>query len=266
MGGATSGRFSVKPCGKAHAWCKVCRPDQAAAQRVRLRSSEILAASPCRKCGKCNNCIGISAPDGYKVCRACRKALPVEQFPARNKDGKLRNQCRECKGGVQVRERCDQCGRVFFRQRGVPRTVCSPCAAKVPRECLRCGQSFMVSLAARRYCSARCQQDQLAEQTADRRRSDRMEALRAYGGDRPSCACCGESCLIFLALDHINGGGHRHRKETGGGGFYIWLRRNGYPAVFRILCHNCNMGRQLNGGVCPHEESRNDRAIGGVIT
>ncbi|WP_405676799.1 hypothetical protein OG292_19350 [Streptomyces sp. NBC_01511] len=66
--------------------------------------------------------------------------------------------------------------------------------------------------------------------------------------------CCGEQKPSFLALDHIDGGGHRQRKETGGGGFWIWLHRNNYPAGFRVLCHNCNFGRQLNGGICPHEQ------------
>lgn len=82
-----------------------------------------------------------------------------------------------------------------------------------------------------------------------------MEALRAYGGETPACVCCGEKELIFLALDHINGGGHQQRKETGGGGFYTWLRRHNYPEGFRVLCHNCNFGRQINGGTCPHEEN-----------
>lgn len=59
--------------------------------------------------------------------------------------------------------------------------------------------------------------------------------------------------LQFLALDHINGGGYAQRQETGGGGFYTWLKRNGYPQGFRVLCHNCNFGRQINGGVCPHD-------------
>ena len=83
-----------------------------------------------------------------------------------------------------------------------------------------------------------------------------MEALLAYSnGGKPACTCCGETTPLFLALDHIDGGGHRHRMETGGGGFYVWLRKNNYPEGFRLLCHNCNLGRQLNGGTCPHMEA-----------
>ena len=29
------------------------------------------------------------------------------------------------------------------------------------------------------------------------------------------CACCGECNPIFLTIDHINGGGRKHRKEIG---------------------------------------------------
>lgn len=64
----------------------------------------------------------------------------------------------------------------------------------------------------------------------------------------------------FLAIDHINGGGSAARKsgiyggsKVGGSGFYRWLIKNDFPAGFQTLCHNCNLGRQINGGVCPHQ-------------
>jgi hypothetical protein len=107
----------------------------------------------------------------------------------------------------------------------------------------------------RRYCSTGCRDAVLDERRRVARKASRSEALRAYGGETPNCACCGEDQLLFLALDHVDGGGRQHRKETGGGGFYAWLRRHGYPAGFQVLCHNCNMGRQLNGGICPHQRS-----------
>lgn len=72
-----------------------------------------------------------------------------------------------------------------------------------------------------------------------------------YGG---KCACCGEDKIEFLAIDHINGGGNKHRKQEGmGGGYftYKWLRDNNYPKDFRVLCHNCNQSIG-NYGYCPH--------------
>lgn len=35
---------------------------------------------------------------------------------------------------------------------------------------------------------------------------------------------------------------------------YRWLMKNKYPSGFQVLCWNCNMGKQINGGVCPHHE------------
>lgn len=75
----------------------------------------------------------------------------------------------------------------------------------------------------------------------------RLEAIYHYGG---KCRCCGEKQIEFLAIDHIQGGGRQHRKEIKTPLPY-WLKRNGFPKGFRILCHNCNMslGRY---GYCPH--------------
>ena len=73
----------------------------------------------------------------------------------------------------------------------------------------------------------------------------------------PSCQCCGETCLIMLTIDHIDGGGNQHRaKETKGRGsetFYRWLRDNNYPNEYRTFCFNCNVAAHHNGGVCPHQ-------------
>ncbi len=78
------------------------------------------------------------------------------------------------------------------------------------------------------------------------------EAMLAYGGYR--CACCGIAEPPFLSIDHIDGGGARHRKQTGTSVyFYKWLQANNYPKGFQVLCSNCNHGRHRNGGVCPHK-------------
>jgi hypothetical protein len=35
----------------------------------------------------------------------------------------------------------------------------------------------------------------------------------------------------------------------------FWLKRNGYPKGFRVLCHNCNSARGLYG-YCPHKRRK----------
>jgi hypothetical protein len=75
-----------------------------------------------------------------------------------------------------------------------------------------------------------------------------------YGGNPPKCACCGESHMEFLAIDHINGGGNKQRKQgLNGHTLYAWLIKNNYPEGYRVLCHNCNLARGFYG-YCPHEK------------
>src|SRR5258706_14541763 len=52
-------------------------------------------------------------------------------------------------------------------------------------------------------------------------RQSRERGLDAYGG---KCECCGETRREFLTIDHIHGGGQRHRK-TLTDYFFRWLAR-----------------------------------------
>lgn len=112
-------------------------------------------------------------------------------------------------------------------------------------------------------------QDQLATKKAWRDRNNarillrqrelaheyRLQVIRHYSNGTMSCACCGESHEQFLAIDHVNGGGGKHRKEIGKGGdkFVRWLLRNNLPDGYQILCHNCNCSRGYYG-YCPHDK------------
>jgi hypothetical protein len=88
----------------------------------------------------------------------------------------------------------------------------------------------------------------------------KRQVMDAYGG---SCACCGETELVFLTIDHVNDDGAEHRRQIaaekgtdwlqGGRETYRWLRDNGFPEGFQVLCANCNCGRYWNGGICPHK-------------
>lgn len=77
-------------------------------------------------------------------------------------------------------------------------------------------------------------------------------AILAYGGYR--CAWCGIDEPLVLAIDHVENNGRDHRKEIGSVGghkFYKWLKDNGYPKGFQVLCMNCNHAKYRNGGVLP---------------
>ena len=80
--------------------------------------------------------------------------------------------------------------------------------------------------------------------------------LEAYSGKYPHCACCGESTYQFLTIDHINGGGHKHRKEIKIP-LTRWLYKNNCPQGFQVLCMNCNLAKGMYG-VCPHKGEKNE--------
>lgn len=73
------------------------------------------------------------------------------------------------------------------------------------------------------------------------------------------CACCGEDEPLFLTVDHINGDGKHQKTKTGQrwGGWSVWrtIRAEAEPKKrFRILCFNCNCGRERSADkVCPHQ-------------
>jgi hypothetical protein len=79
----------------------------------------------------------------------------------------------------------------------------------------------------------------------------RLAVLRHYSHGDPVCACCEETRLEFLSIDHINGGGGKHIREIGSN-LARWLTKQGFPDGYRVLCHNCNFALG-HYGYCPHQ-------------
>ena len=105
------------------------------------------------------------------------------------------------------------------------------------------------------------------------------KVFEAYGGFR--CACCGEQERAFLTIDHVNNDGAEWRRtvakalgytgarpqQYAGAQTYRWLAKHGFPPGFQVLCMNCNFGKRMNAGVCPHQQvRRNDHPVKGVGT
>lgn len=139
-------------------------------------------------------------------------------------------------------KRCSRCGEVkpvekFYRQNQYRASACQACTRKKANEAYRLNLNGI-------------RQKQLAE-----KKKARLRVMSYYSGGEPTCACCGETRYEFLSLDHINGGGNKHRIALGknkGSRVYYWIQQNGYPAGFRVLCYNCNLSRGFYG-ICPHE-------------
>ena len=93
--------------------------------------------------------------------------------------------------------------------------------------------------------------DRARENNRRERDRVRIQTLEAYGSN---CQCCGERRKEFLSIDHIRNDGAEERrrlKTRAGLPFYRWLRKQGYPAGYQVLCFNCNMAKGI-WGYCPH--------------
>lgn len=95
--------------------------------------------------------------------------------------------------------------------------------------------------------------ESIRAQTKRQWRKMKEDVINYYGG---VCVCCGETELDFLTIDHINGGGNKHRRELrigGGYKFYRWLIKNNFPPGFQSLCMNCQLSKSISG-VCAHQK------------
>lgn len=163
-----------------------------------------------------------------RLCKKCSHILPIDKFEITNREhGWRRHECRSCTNK-----------RVRDWWNSIPP---SKRKARIRRQ-YELRRDVLSSPDSRRRINARVK---------TRRMLLREQVHKAYGG---KCKCCGEKCSGFLTLDHVNSDGHLDRKGRGGGGqgLYYRLIREKFPKTFQLLCFNCNLGRALNGGVCPH--------------
>jgi len=99
-----------------------------------------------------------------------------------------------------------------------------------------------------------------AEKTRKQQARTKDAVYAAYGGY--ICACCGETQPMFLSIDHVENNGAAERRsgvyKGGGSAFYGWLKKQGFPPGYQVLCMNCQVGKHKNKGVCPHQVRCND--------
>lgn len=130
---------------------------------------------------------------------------------------------------------------------------CFDCSRRLQREKLSKDPERMRAYWRKYYSNHRVEFKKNVDKYQRRLKDD---VFFTYGGY--ICVCCGETELFFLTIDHIeeNGGIHRKEIHQKGRNFYRWLRKNNYPDGFQVLCFNCNVGKYLNKGICPHATSR----------
>lgn len=143
--------------------------------------------------------------------------------------GRIPTVCSLCERPVQARGLCAAHYAKWRRDRP---TACRYCGGQMGSEP---GKTHAACLADRR----------------DRWASYRQRVLDAYGA---KCSCCGEATPAFLTIDHTRGDGRQHRASLGKGSNRVMLEiiAEGFPPTYRVLCYNCNSGRERAGGFCPH--------------
>lgn len=175
---------------------------------------------------------------------------------------------------------CKKCGAekpiTEFRENkpGYRRRVCNECMDAAHEEWQRANRERLLAWRREYHAKNRVKRTEQAKawnaENRERQRANRQktywrlkeQAYAAYGGY--VCACCGETEPMFLSIDHVNNNQREYAKKLGqfhtGAKLLKWLEENNYPqGEFQILCHNCNQGKRLNGGVCPHVTNKAQR-------
>jgi hypothetical protein len=194
-----------------------------------------------------------------RICKRCDAPKPINQFAKHGSSlGGRRRICKVCCVKTQtalknLRKSKGFCG---CGRKALPkRKLCKKCTQRLndhQRLNLKQGKCRCGRLQNREGLSCQICSDRKRQYS----RTIKAEVIAAYGG---KCQCpCGCSISIFelLTIDHIVGGGHKHRKSikvSGGFHFYRWLKAHGYPKdEFRAMCWNCNCSRGVYGH-CPLE-------------
>jgi len=81
----------------------------------------------------------------------------------------------------------------------------------------------------------------------------KLDALEKYG---KVCYCCGQDNYLFLSIDHILNNGREESRKLKYNSIYLWLKQNNHPDRndLRVACYNCNCGRNITKGECPHKK------------
>lgn len=203
------------------------------ASQMKAKRLARLAAGLCGNCGKqpvlekltrCWKCSGV------------KREREVRTRAANKKDGLCKCGRSSPRPGRMTCELCRAAGRRLYKR-------------KADSPFCFCGEK---KARGKKLCPYHMQQAR--DRCAMYHQRVRMAMFEAYGG--PKCVCCGETTPEFLQIDHIDGGGLKHRRSinaTGAGSFAHWLRRNGWPAGFQVLCANCNLAKG-HYGRCPHQD------------
>lgn len=139
---------------------------------------------------------------------------------------------------------CKKCGRTLdaiqFKKsnRG---NVCKKCDdLRVSEWCNQHPENLKVS--AKKANSTLQNKERMNKWQREKGQKNKIKIINHYSRGSMKCKECGFNDIRALSVDHIDGGGCKHRKSIGrdgGRSFYTWIIKNNYPDGFQILCFNC---------------------------
>lgn len=202
-------------------------------------------------CRDCRNEYQKQSRAGLRKCIDCKQVKSVSEFSST----RICNTCKSVK-------KCKVCGKrlPLTKFDGYHGLVCIDCRKKKDSERYFADKARILQKN-KEWRANFAQPGSIYRQKERKKAKETLELRRdavfnAYGG--AVCSCCGETERKFLTVDHVNGNGNAHRAEIRQN-IIDWLYRNNFPDGFQILCYNCNLGKQRNGGVCcPHKEIDRD--------
>jgi hypothetical protein len=142
---------------------------------------------------------------------------------------------------------CKYCGKEFQPSKFdvLKQQCCSP----------KCGKKYDYiknNSTYKTYRQSHKEQQRVHNTNTDRRLKEDVIGYYSKGTMKCTNLTCevpnGARDIRALTIDHINGGGNKHRKQVGTNGglaFYYWLKRNNYPEGFQVLCCNCQAIKRI---------------------
>jgi hypothetical protein len=205
-------------------------------------------------------CVTCGGPRDTELlsCSSCRKGRrEIESAFSRKKRAQLKSEgkcirctadlpdrnhveCKDCRDGRKDEHSAYQ---IRYAKKLIAEHRCRRCAKKLDLD----------------YTYQNCEVCRDKQQIT--RQSIKHDVINYYGG---ICVCCHEARLEFLTIDHLEPppvSRHLSFSERiprifigprSGMGFYRWLKKQGYPPGYRVLCIGCNfvIGHY---GSCPHQ-------------
>ncbi len=198
-----------------------------------------------------------------KRCSVCKIEKPIELFcrNCRNKDG-LNAKCREC--SKHYKKQYQTKNKDKIKQKKHEDYLKNKESLKIYRKQYR--EKNKAKIKQRKYAYYLKNRESIIKKNSIYVKINRLqhnargtkaknklkrEVFSHYCGGEARCQECKQiDDLGLLTIDHINGGGNKHRREIGKrncGGYkiYQWLKRNSYPEGFQVLCFNCQFKKKL---------------------